>query len=130
MKKALLLTLSLLSALLFSACTKIDTAQIYGEWYWAWNEIPNLSVDGSVTYIFNQDNTLKIVTYDVFSNKDYTDDYTYKLDSEQKTLTFFNSDGSTYNHFKIESFNSSVIKLRYIVPTDMVEIITLKKQAD
>ena len=95
-----------LCALLLAAgccgCEKdsFDIGQLVGSWYKVYPE--GVVADGSVTWTFGADHTLRIEIYDVFANDTAIRNYTWRVSDDGKLLTLYDAGGESYREqFKI-----------------------------
>lgn len=100
----------LLFGLIFSfmSCKKdsgIDINLLVGKWY-IYNDDPNLSVDGSVTYSFNSDKTCLIHSSDFLSGRDTTMNRSYVVGNDNTLLTLFNEENSYTEQYYIRKLTS------------------------
>lgn len=110
MKTKKQLAILLLFGIIFSliSCEKddeIDINQLVGKWY-IYNDDPNLSVDGSVTYTFNADKTCFIHSSDFLSGGDTIISRTYVVGSENTLVTLFNEEGRYTEQYNIRKLTS------------------------
>ncbi len=110
MKTKKQLAILLLPIVIFSliSCEKdeeIDINQFVGKWS-IYNDNPNLSVDGSMTYTFNSDRTCLIHSSDFLSNWDTIVNRTYVISSNNTLVTLYNKENrytEQYNIIKLTS---------------------------
>lgn len=111
-----LFTLFVITVVGCSKDEKVKIDQLVGKWSVAHD--PNLSVDGSILYTFNEDNTCTINVYDVFSGSDTIIYRTYQIGNNQRLITLF-SDGSQYTgQYHIRKLNNSEMKWENASPND------------
>ncbi len=117
------LLLLLLAAFSFASCSdddKVDIAQLVGKWSVV-NDDPRLVVDGSVTYVFNADNTCSIHVYDALSGESYTTDYKYVISLDQTLITILDIETDRYKEqYSIRKLDSGEMKWESTSPTDML----------
>jgi hypothetical protein len=110
MKKQLatLFLFGLIFSLILTSCKKDDGIainQLVGKWY-IYNDDPNLSVDGSVTYTFNVDKTCLIHSTDFLSGHDTIISRTYVVGAENTLVTLFNKEGRYTEQYTIRKLTS------------------------
>jgi len=110
MKTKKQLTILLLSSIIFSllSCEKdaeIDINQLVGKWY-IYNDDPNLSVDGSVTYTFNSAKTCFIHSSDFLSDWDTIVNRTYVVGNGNTLITLFNEEDNYTEQYYIRKLTS------------------------
>lgn len=108
--------------LIFSlvSCEKADEIsinQLVGKWY-IYNDDPNLSVDGSVTYTFNTDGTCFIHNSDFLSGRDTIISRTYIVGAENTLVTLFNEDGRYTEQYNIRKLTSKEMIWENASPSD------------
>lgn len=122
MKKTKYITIILLFGIIFSliSCEKADDIninQLVGKWY-IYNDDPNLSVDGSVTYTFNADGTCFIHNSDFLSGRDTIISRTYIIGAENTLVTLFNEDGRYTEQYNIRKLTSKEMIWENASPSD------------
>lgn len=115
---AILVGISLIFSLV--SCEKADNIninQLVGKWY-IYNDDPNLSVDGSVTYTFNADGTCSIHNSDFLSGRDTIISRTYIVGAENTLVTLFNEDGRYTEQYNIRKLTSKEMIWENASPSD------------
>lgn len=122
MTKKKQLTILVGISLIFSliSCEKADDIninQLVGKWY-IYNDDPNLSVDGSVTYTFNADGTCFIHNSDFLSGRDTIIGRSYIVGAENRLVTLFNEDGRYTEQYNIRKLTSKEMIWENASPSD------------
>jgi hypothetical protein len=105
---ATLLLFGLILSVTFISCKNdegIAINQLVGKWY-IYNDDPNLSVDGSVTYLFNADKTCIIHSTDFLSGHDTIISRTYVVGADNTLVTLFNKEGKYTEQYTIRKLTS------------------------
>ncbi len=134
MKKTKHISIILLFGIIFSlmSCEKADDIninQLVGKWY-IYNDDPNLSVDGSVTYTFNADGTCSIHNSDFLSGRDTIIGRTYIVGAENTLVTLFNEDGRYTEQYNIRKLTSKEMIWENASPKDGNSDKKLRKEND
>ena len=122
MTKKKQLTILVGISLIFSlvSCEKADDIninQLVSKWY-IYNDDPNLSVDGSVTYTFNADGTCFIHNSDFLSGRDTIIGRSYIVGAENRLVTLFNEDGRYTEQYNIRKLTSKEMIWENASPSD------------
>lgn len=122
MTKKKQLTILVGISLIFSlvSCEKADDIninQLVGKWY-IYNDDPNLSVDGSVTYTFNTDGICFIHNSDFLSGRDTIIGRSYIVGAENRLVTLFNEDGRYTEQYNIRKLTSKEMIWENASPSD------------
>ena len=115
---AILVGISLIFSLV--SCEKADDIninQLVSKWY-IYNDDPNLSVDGSVTYTFNADGTCFIHNSDFLSGRDTIIGRSYIVGAENRLVTLFNEDGRYTEQYNIRKLTSKEMIWENASPKD------------
>lgn len=115
---AILVGISLIFSLV--SCEKADDIninQLVSKWY-IYNDDPNLSVDGSVTYTFNADGTCFIHNSDFLSGRDTIIGRSYIVGAENRLVTLFNEDGRYTEQYNIRKLTSKEMIWENASPSD------------
>lgn len=134
MKKTIHITILLLFGIIFSliSCKKADEIniiQLVGKWY-IYNDDPNLSVDGSVSYTFNADGTCFIHNCDFLSGRDTIIGRTYIVGAENTLVTLFNDEGRYTEQYNIRKLTSKEMIWENASPNDGNSDKKLRKEND
>lgn len=134
MKTKKQLAILLLSSVIFSliSCEKdseIDINQLVGKWY-IYNDDPNLSVDGSVTYTFNSNKTCFIHSSDFLSGWDTTINRTYVVGYDNTLLTLFNEENRYTEQYHIRKLTSKEMVWENASPNDGNSNKNLRREND
>jgi len=127
-----LLLFGIIFSLTLISCKKDDGIainQLVGKWS-VYNDDPNLSVDGSVTYLFNADKTCFIHSTDFLSGHDTIISRTYVIGSENTLVTLFNKDGKYTEQYTIRKLTSKEMIWENASPTDGNSDKKLRKAND
>ncbi len=119
-KKQLAILLSSIVIFSLISCEKdneIDINQLVGKWY-IYNDDPNLSVDGSVTYTFNSDKTCLIHISDFLSGGDTIVNRTYIISYDNTLVTLFNEEGRSTEQYYIRKLTSREMIWENLSPGD------------
>ncbi|MBP1615165.1 MAG: hypothetical protein H6Q13_2613 [Bacteroidetes bacterium] len=115
--KVCLLFLAISSFVSCDKDDKIDISQLKGTWSVVYDD-PNLSVDGFVTYTFNEDKTCNIYCYDALSNRDTTINRTYIVSLDQTLITLFNEENRYTEQYNILKLTSKTMEWKNATPSD------------
>lgn len=135
MKKLLKLipTLMLLTVLTigFSSCKQtnknVDFTVLPGEWLVTFDQ-PNFVMDGSITYIIEQDGTFNLEMYNALNGETYTERSKYELNKNEGIITFVNAMSGNGQAYKIVSLTSEAMQLEKVEKSgDAQDQVTLKK---
>lgn len=96
---------------------EIDINQLVGKWY-IYNDDPNLSVDGSVTYTFNSDKTCLIHSSDFLSNWDTIVNRTYVISYDNTLITLYNEENIYTEQYNITKLTSKEMIWENASPND------------
>jgi len=103
-----------------TSCDKndeININQLVGKWY-VYNDDPNLSVDGSVTYTFNSDKTCLIHSSDFLSNRDTIINMTYVISYDNTLITLYNEENRYTEQYNIKKLTSKEMIWENASPKD------------
>lgn len=101
-------------AIAFTACQKddnpVDMSKLVGKWN-VFNDDPNFSADGSVTYTFDKDGGYKLAVYDFLSNTELTHEGTYMVSTDLSIVTLSeDKDGDFAAQYFLLKLNSKEMK--------------------
>lgn len=118
--KKLLGIILLISVFSFTSCEKddeIDINQLVGKWY-IYNDDPNLAVDGSVTYTFNDDKTCSIDIHDFLSDQGTTLSRTYIIGHDNTLVTLYDEENKYTEQYYIRKLTTSEMVWENASPSD------------
>lgn len=102
------------------ACKKDDKIAIehlMGNWS-EHNDDPNLVIDGSVSYHFNEDKTCSKTIYNALSNRDTTLNWTYVISNDKTLVTMYGKDNIYTEQYKITKLTDKVMEWKNASPGD------------